>query len=135
MSDRRDAAVALATRVAKLNEERRLVYGWASVAETDGRLLVDAAGDVIRPDTLIDAAHRFVRASRLAGVGHRTPAGEVVESAVLTRDVQRALGVDLGRVGWWIALKVADDEVWRQVRAGTLPALSIAGRAAVRPFA
>ena len=123
------AAVRLSTEVTKFDDGQRLVYGWASVAELDGRLLVDRAGDTIAPEELVRAAHRFLKSSRIAGLGHRRPVGEVVESAVLTRAVQDAMGVRLDRTGWWIAIRVDDAEAWRTVREGGLRALSIAGRA------
>jgi hypothetical protein len=52
----------------------------------------------------------------------------VVDSIVLTSDVQKALGIDLGREGWFVGLKIHDPDVRKMVREGKLPALSIGGR-------
>ena len=54
--------------------------------------------------------------------------GEVVESIVFTQDLQKALGIDLGRVGWFIGMHVPDQAIWKQIRAGTMGAFSIGAR-------
>ena len=81
------------------------------------------------------AAHEFVSSSRTGGYMHAKGAdgsaiqvGEVVESIVFTADLQKALGIDLGRVGWFIGMHVPDAEVWKQVRAGKMGAFSIGAR-------
>jgi hypothetical protein len=116
--------------IVKSDEALRVVYGWASVIEDQGRAVVDRQGDVITPDELIKAAHGFMRDSRKGKEMHRdTAVGEVVESIVLTRDVQDALGVNLDKVGWYIAIKILDDTVWNRVQSGEYRAFSIGGRA------
>jgi phage head maturation protease len=54
--------------------------------------------------------------------------GEIVESIVLTREVQDALGISLDKIGWFVGFKVYDDEVWAKVKSGELRMLSIGGR-------
>ncbi len=54
---------------------------------------------------------------------------EYVESLVFTPDVQKALGVDLGKVGWWIGGFVKADDTWADVKSGKLRTLSIGGSA------
>ena len=54
--------------VQKSDDEKRLVFGWASVAqEESGNTLVDLAGDVIEPEVLEQAAYDFVRLYREGG--------------------------------------------------------------------
>jgi hypothetical protein len=53
--------------------------------------------------------------------------GEVVESVVLTHDLQKALGIDLQKVGWFIGMKILDDETWAKFKDGTFKAFSIGG--------
>jgi hypothetical protein len=116
--------------IVKSDEELRVAYGWASVIESGGEVVVDKQGDWIAPGELVKAAHEFMRASRLSKEMHGGEAcGEVVESIVLTRDVQDSLGVRLDKVGWYIAVKILDDDVWRRVRTGDYKAFSIGGRA------
>src|SRR5690348_16762945 len=79
--------------------EDGLVWGFASVAEKDGRPVVDQEGDVIDEAELQRAAHAFMK-DRTGGVMHlRTEdgsvvkAGEIVESAVISSELQKALGI------------------------------------------
>ena len=43
------------------------------------------------------------------------------------KDVQKALGIDLGKVGWFGAMRFRDDEVWAAVKSGKFRAFSIGG--------
>lgn len=115
-------------RITKLDEERRVVYGWASVVEENGQAVVDAQGDVITPDTLYEAAHGFVLDTRAGKVMHQgRRVADVVESLVFTKELQSALGLDLKKVGWFIGMKVRDEEVWKRVKNGELRAFSVGG--------
>ena len=97
----------------KIDEDQRLVFGWASVCEVNGEPLYDREGDMIPPDELEKAAYDFVLNARIAGELHlRKGVGDMVESIMFTVEKQEALGIDLGMVGWWIGFKVTDDSVW-----------------------
>ena len=118
----------IASRILKVNEERRVAYGFFSVIEEDGEPVIDEQGDVIKEGVLLDAVHEFAidsRAGRIMHRGHRI--ADVVESIVLTKDVQEALGIDLGMVGWFGAMKFRDDEAWERVKSGEFQAFSIGG--------
>jgi hypothetical protein len=113
----------------KLDEDRHLVWGWASVSELGGTAVIDKQGDVIDARTLEDAAIEYMVSCRQAGVMHqRTGVAKLVTSIVFTRDIQKALGVDLGRTGWFVGFKVEDLEVWKRIKSGELRALSIHGK-------
>jgi len=117
--------------IAKVDEDQRLVFGWASVVETeDGSPLEDLQGDVIAPDELESAAYRFVLDSRKAGEMHeRTEGiGRLVESFVLTAEKADALGISK-RSGWWVGFKIDDDETWAKVKKGDFRMFSIGGKA------
>jgi hypothetical protein len=83
------------------------------------------------------AAHDYVTNSRTGGAMHiycddaggKQPlrCGEVVESMVFTKDLQRAMGVDLGKVGWLIGYKVTNPEVRKAFARGDLKSFSIGG--------
>lgn len=114
--------------VVKIEEEQRLVFGWASVIEEDGEAVVDKHGDVIEPAELVNAAQNFVSDFRKAKAMHMgAPIGEIVESLVFTDDVQKALGINLKKVGWFIGMKVHDDKIWKAFKSGELAAFSIGG--------
>lgn len=115
-------------KILKMNEDQHLVYGWASIVEEGGEAVTDHHGDVIEPDELTKAAHQFVKDYRKAKVMHDGASiGEVVESIVFSHDIQKALGINLNKVGWFVGLKVHDDEVWKQFKSGELAMFSIGG--------
>jgi len=117
-----------AATVLKVDTARRLVYGWFSVIEERGATVVDYDDDVIRAGALLDAAHEFLLESRAGKLMHRGKrVADLVESVVFTKDVQAALGIDLGVVGWFGAMKIRDDELWKRVLAGEFQAFSIGG--------
>lgn len=116
--------------VDKRNDDMQVVYGWASVTHEANEILTDLQGDQIDIEDLSKAAHEFMLAHRVAGIMHEAlGVGTVVESVVFTRDLQAALGVDLGKVGWFIGMHVIDEDVWKRVKDGELRAFSIGGRA------
>jgi Putative phage serine protease XkdF len=114
--------------VAKTDADQHLVFGWASVVEKNGKLIVDKQGDVIYPEDLEKAAYDFVHDAREQGHMHsKIGVGKAIESIVFTKEKQDALGIDLGKVGWWIGFKVSDPAVWKRIKAGDLPEFSIGG--------
>lgn len=114
--------------IAKVDDERRVVWGWASVYEEAGKAVVDLQGDVIHEDDILDAAHDFVTSSRKSLAMHQgNPVGTIVESLVFTLDIQKALGISLGKSGWLIGVHIHDEEVWKQVKSGRFRAFSIGG--------
>lgn len=116
--------------IVKMDEDRRMAWGWASVSEENGRAVVDKQGDVIDERALEEAAFKYVLGSRRGGVMHeKVGVAKLVESMVFTKAKQEALGIDLGRVGWFVGFRIDDDEVWKRVKRGELRAFSIHGRA------
>lgn len=116
--------------VYKSDDEQKMVYGYASVIEIDGKTLIDKHGDTISEEALVKAAHIFMSRYREGKEMHKgDQVGEVVESIVFTHDLQKALDIDLGCVGWFVGYKVHKEEVWEKVKKGELSMFSIGGRA------
>lgn len=114
--------------ISKVDKDKMLAFGWFSVIEEDGKAVVDSHGDVILEDTLMEAAHNFITESRSGKVMHQgRRVADVVESVVFTKDLQKALGIDLGLVGWFGAMKFRDSKIWEKVKSGELSAFSIGG--------
>lgn len=111
--------------------DQGLVSGWANVARNaDGTIPLDWQGDIIRPEVLEKAAIDFMLQYRDSGEMHRgTSKGTVVESIVLTKDKQAALGIPDGVVpeGWFITVKINDPEVFEKVKSGRYRMFSIQG--------
>ncbi len=127
MSDKRSLYIT------KMDEDKRLAFGWANVAVTvDGEQTPDRQGDVIDTDVLEDAAYRFVELYREGGEMHeRGNVAVLVESVVFTKEKMWAMGIPEGTVpeGWWVGFRVLDDDVWEKVKTGEYSMFSIGGRA------
>lgn len=119
--------------IQKSVDEKRLAFGWASVAATAaGDTVTDYYEDIIEPDELEQAAYNFVQFYREGGEMHeRGGCAVLVESVIFTKEKMAAMGIPEGVVpeGWWIGFKVTDDEVWEKVKDGTYPMFSIEGEA------
>ena len=117
-------------KIAKLDEEQRLVFGWASIIEKDGKPVVDYQGDILSPEELENAAYNYILKSRQAGEMHEViGVGKIVESIVFTEEKIKALGLKKGAlpIGWWIGFKV-EPEVYDKVKDGTYQMFSIGGK-------
>ena len=121
--------------VAKMDDDKRLVFGWASISVTaDGEQLEDLQHDLINPEDLEEAVYEYVLNFRDTGEEHRPhlrKKGKLVESCVFTAEKQKAMGLPEGilPVGWWIGFKIEDDEAWEKVKNGTYRMFSIEGKA------
>lgn len=109
-------------------DEQRTITGWASVIEENGQPLIDRQGDIIDEPTLIKAAHDFIENSRAGKVMHEGKrVAHVVDSIVMTKDLQKSLGINLNKVGWLITMKIDDDATWDKAKKGEYNTFSIGG--------
>jgi len=117
----------------KSNEFEKLVSGWASVAKNaNGSLPLDWHDDIITAEVLEKAAINFMLEYRESGEMHKgEPIGTVVESIVFTKQKMEAIGIPEGIIseGWFITVKIHDDEVFKKVVNGEYKMFSIQGRA------
>ena len=123
--------------VAKADDERHRVVGWASVAAlADGTTVEDYQRDILEIEELEDAVYNYVLFFRDGGEMHqRRGIGVLVESVVFTPDKLKAMGIPEGTLpsGWWLGLKITDDAVWEKVKDGTYSMFSIEGEATRTP--
>lgn len=128
-----DVCLSVGFDVYKAREDQQLVSGWANVAlDKGGEAPLDWQDDVIAPETLEKAAINFMLDYRDSGEMHKGKSkGTVVESIVLTKEKQAAIGIPEGTVpeGWFITVKVHDPEVFAKVKDGTYRMFSIQGTA------
>ena len=119
------------TSIAKIDEEQRVVFGWASVAvRKDGTTIEDAQGDVIEVADLEKAAYDFVLDFREANAMHSGPVtGRLVESFVSTPEKLEQMGIAKGVLphGWWVVFKIDNDEAWARVKDQHYTMFSIEG--------
>lgn len=114
---------------AEVDEDRQYVAGWASVVEVDGVPVLDSQNDTMTVPDLVESAAEFMRHHRKGKDTHKGSADKIeyTESVVFTAEVQRALGIDLGFVGWWLGGKVKDPDLWQSVRSGVFRGFSVGG--------
>lgn len=128
--------------ISKADEDKRQVFGWASVTELDGEPVVDLQGDYIHPDEMERAAYDYVIKSRVGGDMHTRVdedgnviskakawhVSDLIESVVFTPEKCEAMGVSKSMSGrWWVGFKVNDDEVWKSFKSGERKGFSIHG--------
>ena len=133
MTSRHEEAVAKRNfQIMKSNDEKKLAFGWASVAiRADGEVIEDWQDDIVEPEELENAAYKFVEFYREGGEMHeRGGAAVLIESVVITEEKMKAIGIPEGTlpVGWRIGFKVLDDEVWEKVKDGTYSILHLTSR-------
>jgi hypothetical protein len=127
--------VTWAGEFAKTDEDKRQVFGWASVVELNGQPVVDRQGDWISPDEMEKAAYEYVLKSRKGGHQHKRDgenpfhASDMIESFVMTPEKISKMGLpDDTPVGWWVGYKVHDEDAWSKIKKGEVTGFSIHGR-------
>ena len=120
--------------IKSLEQEQRRMWGWASIIEKNGKVYVDSHGDAIDQKALLDAAEDFMKRRVLLSEHTGEKRGEVVQSMVMTKELQDALGIDLGIIGWLVCVKVESDEMWQQAKDGKFTGFSIGYTAERKPL-
>lgn len=120
-------------RIEKLDLDKQLAFGWASIGTTkDGQVVDDRQGDVLdQVDEIEKAAYDFVVDCRDSGEMHvRKGVGTMVESFVSTPEKWEKMGIPTGvlPIGWWVGFKVSDPGVWEKVKKGEYKMFSVHGR-------
>ena len=117
--------------IVKSDDEKRQVFGWASVsARVTGEVIEDYQEDIIEIDELEKAAYAFTKDYATAGEMHeRGGVGELIESAVFTKEKAASMGIPDGILpeGWWLGFQITDDEVWQKIKDGDYSMFSIEG--------
>lgn len=134
----RKAAVEL-EQIAKFDDERRQVFGWANVSVKDNQVVVDRQGDIIPIDELEKAAYDYVQESRVGADQHQRiskdlvidvprQTGSMIESMVFTPEKIEKMGLpqDFPQ-GWWIGMQITDEPTWQAIKRGERTGFSIHG--------
>ena len=123
---------SMPVKIAKVDDDQQLVFGWASIVHKDGAAVEDLQGDIIEVADLEGAVYDYVLEKREAGEMHRTSTGigKLVESMMMTVEKQAALGIAEGStpLGWWVGYKIESPEVWQKIRQNEYSMFSIGGR-------
>jgi hypothetical protein len=128
---RKMLAEALAKRIPVLKTgEERYVLGIVLEPET-----VDAQKDIYSAAEIREAAHRFMEEYRNVGLMHRELVNgrvKILESYLAPANFDLD-GTRIKKGTWLLAVRVLDDELWRQVKAGEIGGFSIGGSAVKVP--
>lgn len=123
--------------IAKKDDYKNLVFGWASVAfSPDGTQILDKQGHAIDIEDLEDAAYNFTVNKYGSGDMHKSEDfGELVESMVFTDEKIELLGLPTNTIpqGWWVGFRVPPEE-HEKVRVGDRTMFSIEGTAKLEPY-
>lgn len=121
------------SKIAKVDEDRQLVFGWANVCvRCSGEPVVDYHDDVIDTEDLETAAYNFVLNFGETGENHAGVAkGRLIESFFVSPEKLQAMGLAKNAlpVGWWVGFHVEDKRAWQKVKAGKHRMFSIQGMA------
>jgi len=122
-------------KILKIDEEQRIIYGWASVTTYKGELVVDLQGDVIKTETLHKAFNEFMKGVRVGKINHSgEQVGQIVHSFPMSKEICEALGIQSDKEGVISGFHVTDDSLWEKVKSGEYAEFSIGGRAQKQEF-
>ena len=118
------------------DDSQHLLFGWAYVAvNKDGEQMIDHSGEFIKEENFEDlenATYLFNIAYRDADIRHDCIAkGQLVESIVMTKEKQKAMGIPEGSVplGIWMGYFFEKDEDWNEIAKMDSPMYSLYGSA------
>lgn len=132
--------------IAKVDADKRQVFGWCSISEMNGVPYVDLQGDFMAVEEIEKSAYQYVLESRKGGDMHsRVRKGittnfsdepkhtaDLIESFVVTPEKLAVMGLERDALphGWWLGMKVNDDEQWAMVKSGERTGFSVHGTGA-----
>lgn len=133
--------VSFSLNVSKTEDEKRRVFGWASVSlDVEGNLVEDLQKTVIPPEVLEEAVYIYILEERNGGDMHVATegVGKCIESMVFTPEKLALLGIEksnLHQCAWWFGVQFDESDegnaAWQAVKNGKRPMLSIGGVAEV----
>jgi hypothetical protein len=120
-------------KIARLDNEHQIVFGWANVAVAkSGAQVVDSHHSMIDPEDLETAAYLFCLQFRELNECHGPGCcGQLVESFMVTPEKLEMMGLSRNVLptGWWVGFYVEDADVWEKVKKGEYSMFSIEGMA------
>jgi Putative phage serine protease XkdF len=132
-----DSEITWETEISKVDTEKRQVFGWATVTHVDGKEVVDLQDDYIPMEEIEKAAYNYVLTSRKGGDMHAREGdgprhtADLIESVIFSPEKISKMGLDpdaFPKMGWWLGMKVNDEEQWELVKKGERTGFSIHGK-------
>lgn len=110
----KDIANLMGSKVMAKDEPKQIVYG--VVAEPGA---VDMDGQTISAEHIEECAHRFLADFRASKVSHFLPIkADIVESYVIQQDWEAPDGQLVKKGSWVAAMKIYDQEIWKDTAIG-----------------
>ena len=114
-------------KVAGVNDELGIVFGYAMTSKVDGADYTDLQGHVLDESAMLKAALGYAESSREAKEQHqREGAGSVPFIFPMTSAIALALGIETNRHGMLIGMK-PDAAMLAKFKSGELSGFSIGG--------
>lgn len=121
--------ILTSVEILRADDDKRVVWGWVSVATEKGEKVFDSHGDHIPMSELENASIEFMLKHRVGKAMHEGgKVSDVIGCVPLSKELSSALGIECDREGLIMGFRVNDDEVWESVKKGDFPAFSIGGR-------
>lgn len=123
-------AFSLNLPIAKFDDQKGVVTGWAALSSVDGEPVIDFHNELLLVSELEKAAHNLMidGGAGKAGEMHAARVGDIVESLVVTKEKAAALGLgDVKTEGWAVSMKLRDPGAIERVKRGERSELSIHG--------
>lgn len=119
--------------IMKFNDDKQLVFGWASVARNEkGQVPLEWQNDKLDIYQMEKAVYNFVEKYSTTKEMHKkqTPKGVLIESCLFTPEKKKAIGLskDDTKEGWWVGFKILDPLVYKKVKEGKYKMFSIEGK-------
>jgi len=108
--------------ILKRDDEKRLVTGVVLEPEIE-----DAHGDIISEADVEEAAHDFMRKSRVIGLQHKELGPVEVVESFITKEIMKIGDEQVTKGAWVMTVKVHDEDVWEAVKSGEFTGFSIGG--------
>jgi len=108
--------------ILKRDEEKRLVTGVVLEPEIE-----DAHGDIISEADVEEAAHDFMRKSRVIGLQHKELGPVEVVESFIAKEAMKIGDEQVAKGAWVMTVKVHDEDVWKAVKSGEFTGFSIGG--------
>jgi len=131
-----DSGMTWKGEISKVDTDKRQVFGWCSLTSMNGQPVIDLQGDYVPLEEIEKAAYEYVIHSRKGGDMHARDGegpkhtADLIESFLVTPEKLKQMGLSDNALphGWWIGMKVNDDEQWNLVKSGGRTGFSIHGK-------
>lgn len=116
-------------RIAKVDEDLGIVFGYAIICKDEGEDYFDSQGDHIPEDAMLEATSEYMKGKRIAKDMHvGGSVGQVVFGFPMTEEIAKALDIQVRKTGFIVGMKPYKDEMLQKYAEGWYTGFSIGGK-------